>query len=66
MADHISNVQYRETSVQPEPRRFSMKHLLLFFVFTAIMIALLVVLPSFFWVVLPFVCTYIVQAFDAL
>jgi hypothetical protein len=66
MADHISEIQYRETSVPPQPRRFSTKHLLLFFVFTAIMIALLIVLPSFFWVVLPFVCTYLVQAFDAL
>ncbi|HZF99984.1 MAG TPA: hypothetical protein VEY71_03240 [Chitinophagales bacterium] len=66
MADHISNVQYRETSVPPPARRFSMKHLLLFFVFTAIMIVLMIVLPAFFWVVLPFVCTYLVQAFDAL
>jgi len=61
-----TSVQYRETSVKPAPRRFSTKHLMLFFIFTIVTIAMLILLPQFFWVCLPFVLTYIVQAFDAL
>jgi hypothetical protein len=61
-----SNIQYRETGYPKRERHFSTKHLMLFFVFLAITIVLLIVLPQFFWLVLPFVCTYIVQAFDAM
>jgi hypothetical protein len=61
-----TTVQYRETSVPSPTRRFSNKNLMLFFISFAVMIALLIFIPQFFWLVLPFVCTYLVTAFDAL
>ena len=42
------------------------KYWLYFFISTAIMLAMMVFLPGWFWVVIPFVCTYLVQAFDAM
>jgi uncharacterized membrane protein len=40
---------------------FSQKHAIYFAISTVVMIALLVVAPQFFWVALPFFCTYFVQ-----
>lgn len=37
---------------------------ILFFVSTAIMIAMLLFVPQWFWLVLPFSCTYLVKALD--
>lgn len=37
---------------------------MLFWVFLAIMIVFMVVKPEWFWVWLPFVCTYFVQMMD--
>ena len=42
------------------------KYWIYFAISTAIMIALLVVLPQWFWVALPFSLTYLVLAFDAM
>lgn len=61
-----TTVQYRETSIKAEPRRFDTTNLLLFFVSLVVTVVMLIVLPQFFWVGLPFVCTFIVRAFDAL
>lgn len=39
---------------------------ILAFIFTAIMVYLLVVLPAAFWIVLPFSVTYIAKSLDLL
>lgn len=42
------------------------KYAVLFFISLAACIAFLIFLPEWFWVTLPFVFTYLTQAFDAL
>jgi len=39
---------------------------IIFFISTAIMIAMLIYVPAWFWVPLPFVLTYLARAFDAI
>jgi hypothetical protein len=39
-------------------------HWILFFVSTAVLIAMLLFMPQWFWLVLPFSCTFLVQAMD--
>ncbi len=39
-------------------------HWILFFISTAVMLAMLVLTPQWFWLVLPFSCTFLVQAMD--
>ncbi|MBP7821459.1 MAG: hypothetical protein KA010_00955 [Saprospiraceae bacterium] len=38
------------------------KYWAIFFISTIVMIALLIFLPEWFWVALPFVCTYLALA----
>jgi hypothetical protein len=40
---------------------FSRPHAIRFAISTVVMVALLVVAPQFFWVALPFFCTFFVQ-----
>ena len=42
------------------------KYWLYFIVSTLVMIGFLIILPEWFWVVLPFSLTYLVLAFDAM
>jgi len=39
---------------------------LIFFVSTAIMIAMMIWMPQFFWIILPVSLTFLVKAFDAM
>jgi hypothetical protein len=40
---------------------FSRKHAIYFAISAVVMVTLLVVMPQFFWVALPFFCTFFVQ-----
>ena len=49
-----------------EAKKSTAKYWVYFAISMAVMIALLVILPEWFWVVLPFPLTYLVKAFDAI